>query len=195
MPSLELGAPNSWLRPGEGCIWKGPKSLRHTPKLQELYPDNELLFKEILKVGNAGPSLLLQEIAEYKPTALADILSLLKDAESLWGRIDEVTSTLMKRWRIFPVREPSDPNVFVLRSASDIWGIPDERLRAFFCKKLALLAFTYDAFSNMRKIRLAFNLDTRKLQVTNRIFYEDRNPISRSLATGKFMERIKLMSR
>ena len=195
MPSLELGAPDSWLTPGEGCIWKGPKSLRHTPKLQELYPDNELLFKEILKIRDAGPDLLLQEIAERKPTVLPDILELLQDADSLWAGVNAFTLNLMKGWKIFPVREPSDPDGFALMSESDIWRIPDERLRTLFCKKLPLLAFTYDALSDMPNIRIKFGLDSHKLMVTNTTFYEDTNPRLRSPTTAEFRDRIKLMSR
>lgn len=195
MPSLELGAPDSWLTPGPGCIWSGPKSLRHTPELQELYPDNELLFKGILKIRDAGSDLLLKEIDKCKPTVLSDVLGLLQDADSRWKDVNSFTLNLMKRWKIFPVREPSNPNGFVLMSESDPWQIPDERLRTFFCKKLPLLAFTYDALSNMPNIRREFGLDSRKLMVTNKIFHEDRNPRLRRPATANFRDRIKLMSR
>jgi hypothetical protein len=169
--------------------------LKHTPKLQELYPNNEFLFKNILKIRNAGPDLLLQDISECKPTVLADILGLLQDADSLWGGLDDLRTKSMMRLKVFPVRKPSNPNVFVLMNASDTWRIPDERLRMFFCRKIPLLAFTYDAFSDMLNIKSAFDLDSRKLEVKNKVFYEDSNPRQRSLTAGKFQDRIRLMSR
>ncbi|KAF2797827.1 hypothetical protein K505DRAFT_405517 [Melanomma pulvis-pyrius CBS 109.77] len=105
VPSLELGAPDSWLSPREGCIWSGPKSLRHTRKLHELYPNNELLFKKILKIRDAESDLLLKEIDQYKPTLLSDVLGLLQDADSRWKDVKSAyTMNSMKSWKIFPKR-------------------------------------------------------------------------------------------
>ncbi|CAK46256.1 hypothetical protein M747DRAFT_317364 [Aspergillus niger ATCC 13496] len=89
----------SWLQPND-CIWKGPKSLKHTPKLQELYPDNEVLFKKILKLRNAGAELLLKEIEEFKPENPTHILEVLQDANVLLKDTDPFSLALIQRMKI-----------------------------------------------------------------------------------------------
>ncbi|OJJ70249.1 hypothetical protein ASPBRDRAFT_652851 [Aspergillus brasiliensis CBS 101740] len=183
-----------WLQPDD-CIWKGPKSLKHTPKLQELYPDNEMLFTKILKLRNAGADLLLREIEEFKPEKPADILAILQDANSLLKKTHPYSLVLIKPMKIFPVRLPSQRDDFTLMTASDSWYIPDERQRRYFGQDLPLLVFNWDAFDDMPKIRSVFDLGPRKLVATREVFCEDKNPRLLEPTTNKFLTRIKLMSR
>ncbi|PYI08431.1 hypothetical protein BO78DRAFT_76396 [Aspergillus sclerotiicarbonarius CBS 121057] len=193
-PSSKSKTGYSWLQPDD-CIWKGPKSLKYTPKLQELYPENVLLFKNILKIRNAGPELVLREIDEYKLEEPNDVLERLQDANDLWKDVNPYTLGLIKRLKIFPVRQPSQLDGFVLMGESDAWLIPDDRQRKYFCHDLPLLAFNYDEFDSMPKIRGVFGLGARKLEATKEVFCEDQNPQLLSLKTGTFLDRIRLMSR
>ncbi|GLA44212.1 hypothetical protein AnigIFM63309_002797 [Aspergillus niger] len=184
----------SWLQPND-CIWKGPKSLKHTPKLQELYPDNEVLFKKILKLRNAGAELLLKEIEEFKPENPTHILEVLQDANVLLKDTDPFSLALIQRMKIFPVRLPYQRDGFTLMTTSQSWSIPDERQRRYFGQDLPLLVFNYDAFDDMKNIRRVFDLGNRKLVATREVFCEDKNPRLLEPTTAKFLTRIKLMSR
>ncbi|PYH99740.1 hypothetical protein BO71DRAFT_424808 [Aspergillus ellipticus CBS 707.79] len=145
--------------------------LKFTPKLKDLYPDNEILFKNILKIRNAGPELLLREIDECKPREAQDILQLLQDADSLWKDIDSFTLGMIKRLKIFPVRRPKQSDGFDLVSPSDPWLIPNKLERRYFSNDLPLLAFDYDAFDDMHMVRTVFDLNSRKLIATKEVFY------------------------
>lgn len=169
--------------------------MKHTPKLQELYPDNEVLFKKILKLRNAGAELLLKEIEEFKPENPTHILEVLQDANVLLKDTDPFSLALIQRMKIFPVRLPYQRDGFTLMTTSQSWSIPDERQRRYFGQDLPLLVFNYDAFDDMKNIRRVFDLGNRKLVATREVFCEDKNPRLLEPTTAKFLTRIKLMSR
>lgn len=123
------------------CVWDGPKFLRKTPCLKDIYPEHRSFFYETLGTVNATLDTIIdeaQQLDHYDSVSyIAKVFIYL--AEFCRKGIDNPGSAPMDKsnvlelntHRIFPVtRNTSYPNFAPLLSAEDhdMWFIADRQV-------------------------------------------------------------------
>jgi hypothetical protein len=86
IPSRAVQPPACWVSPLE-CVWSGPDSLKRTPRLKDLWPEDiSEFFQDILAIKDATFQTLLSEMEELTDDEAAPLLAqLFQDADKLAG--------------------------------------------------------------------------------------------------------------
>ncbi|KAH8710041.1 hypothetical protein GQ44DRAFT_814110 [Phaeosphaeriaceae sp. PMI808] len=143
------------------------------PSHGRIYPDHGILFKNFLKVKDAGLDVLIAEAGAFKPsTPLIFITDVFKELSNFSSDITSSASSsilhTIHNLQIFPLDEGGESvngfgQVSSATSESE-WYIADRpHLKKCFHGQVALLAFTVEDLIMMEKLILALNLQNRLL--------------------------------
>ena len=155
------------------CVWDGPNCLRKHHRLSSIYPDYGILFKDHLKVKDAGIEVLIEEARAIElSTPLILITDIFKELNKLVPDEMSAAFALILRailtLQIFPLDEggKSVTGFDQLSSATSEseWYIADRpHLRKCFHGQVSLLAFAVEDVGMMERLFIALNLQNKLL--------------------------------
>jgi hypothetical protein len=140
-----------WIARGD-AVWAGPPSITSKTVLQTLYPEFHEFFQDQLKIQNAGPEILHDEILEISACSRNKYCIPEPERDRIYGLLQDMSHAIeqdmaasywlkkLSRAAIFPVRSPSGK--LTLQDADGDFYIPDksERFTKVFAPYISILS-------------------------------------------------------
>ncbi|KAH7140312.1 hypothetical protein B0J13DRAFT_557512 [Dactylonectria estremocensis] len=154
----------------ENCIWKGESWLIRSLRLEKLYPENEVLFRNYLLVQNSGVEHIMKEADLIRPghtTAHISKIFLAFSKHLLYSNFTPEQIDKLRAIAMFPiVTKPETEPYEYLVSVDDEkpWLIADRPVfKDHFQYILPVLGLTVDTVLSIQNFLVALGLQTRLL--------------------------------
>ncbi|KAH7129049.1 hypothetical protein EDB81DRAFT_860037 [Dactylonectria macrodidyma] len=156
--------------PTEKCVWKGEPWLTRSLRLEKLYPESEVLFRNYLLIENSGVKHIMKEAELILPghtTAHISKIFLAFSKHLLYSNITTEQIDKLKGIAMFPiVTKPETEPYEYLVSVNDEkpWLIADRpAFKDHFQYILPVLGLTVDTVLSIQNFLVALGLQTRLL--------------------------------